>query len=297
MKIHWYGHAAFLIETGGTRIILDPYRSPDSGGYEPIDEPADVVVVSHENDRYHSHLGQIVPPFEVVRALELPEGGREVRGVRFEAIRVFESPAKLGAEDEVTIVHFRAEGLHIAFLGDLGHALDEAELAPIRGADVVLVPAGGPPTIDFPLIGPLLEAIGPTVVVPDALQDPPDQPRHPADRPIPRSSAGLAGRCPHSPRSRFTKQTDGLTASDRLARPFAMRPGQSGEFVDIADLLAGHAFQVLATSGWRSASGGTGRDGRRSCRRPRRARSSGRPRRPRRRSRPSRRPATNSPVR
>ena len=165
MRIHWYGHAAFLIETDGTRIILDPYRSPDSGGYGPIAEPADIVVVSHENDRYHSHLGQIVPPFEVVRALELPEGGREVLGIRFEAIRVFETPEKL-AEDEVTIVHFRAGGIHVVFLGDLGHALDEVELAPIRGADVLLVPAGGPPTLDFPLIAPLIDAIGPRIVVP-----------------------------------------------------------------------------------------------------------------------------------
>ncbi len=165
MNIHWYGHAAFLIRTGGSRIILDPYRSPDSGGYEPIAEPADVVVVSHENDRYHSHLGQIVPPFDVVRAMELPEGGREVHGIPFEAIRVFESPEKLEG-DEVAIVHFRSEGLHLVFLGDLGHALEEAELAPIRGAEIVLVPAGGPPTIDFPLIAPLLEAIDPRVVVP-----------------------------------------------------------------------------------------------------------------------------------
>ena len=165
MLIHWYGHAAFRIEANGKRIILDPYRSPDSGGYGPIDEPADLVVVSHENDRYHSHLGQIVPPFEVVRALELPDGGREVAGIRFEAIRVFESPEKR-AEDEVTIVHFRAEGLHVVFLGDLGHPLDEADRTPIRGADVVLVPAGGPPTIDFPLIAPLLDAIEARVVVP-----------------------------------------------------------------------------------------------------------------------------------
>src|SRR4051812_31974422 len=43
MRITWYGHAAFLIEAGGLRMILDPYRSPDSGGYEPIDEPADLV--------------------------------------------------------------------------------------------------------------------------------------------------------------------------------------------------------------------------------------------------------------
>ena len=68
MKITWYGHAAFLIETQGLRIILDPYRSPDCGGYEPIAEPADLVIVSHENDRYHSHLGQIIPPFDTIRA-------------------------------------------------------------------------------------------------------------------------------------------------------------------------------------------------------------------------------------
>ena len=165
MRITWYGHAAFLIETGGARIILDPYRSPDSGGYAPIDEPADVVVVSHENDRYHSHLGQIVPPFEVVRAMELPEGGREAAGVQIDAIRVFETPEKL-LGDEVAIVRLRAEGLHLVFLGDLGHSLDESELATIRGADIVLAAAGGPPTLDFPEIGPLLEAIGPRVVVP-----------------------------------------------------------------------------------------------------------------------------------
>jgi hypothetical protein len=61
MRITWYGHAAFLIETEGLRIILDPFRSPESGGYAPINDTADLVIVSHENDRYHSHLGQIVP--------------------------------------------------------------------------------------------------------------------------------------------------------------------------------------------------------------------------------------------
>ena len=45
MKITWYGHAAFLIETEGIRIILDPYRSPDCGGYAPIDEMSDKLYV------------------------------------------------------------------------------------------------------------------------------------------------------------------------------------------------------------------------------------------------------------
>jgi L-ascorbate metabolism protein UlaG (beta-lactamase superfamily) len=165
MRITWYGHAAFLIETAGLRIILDPYRSPDSGGYLPINEPAGLVVVSHENDRYHSHLGQIIPPFRVVRALELPEQGEDIQGIRFQAIHVFETPERK-PEDEVTIIHFRAEDLHVVFLGDLGHSLDEAELSPLRGADIVLVPAGGPPTIDFAEIPSLLDATAPRLVLP-----------------------------------------------------------------------------------------------------------------------------------
>jgi L-ascorbate metabolism protein UlaG (beta-lactamase superfamily) len=165
MRLTWYGHAAFLIETRGLRIILDPYRSPDCGGYEPVAEPADLVIVSHDNDRYHSHLGQIVPPFETIRALELPPEGTEFGGVAIGAVLVFETPERL-AGDEVAIVHLRSEGLHVAFLGDLGHALTGPELEPIRGADVVLVPAGGPPTIDFPEIPDLLAAIGPRLVIP-----------------------------------------------------------------------------------------------------------------------------------
>jgi L-ascorbate metabolism protein UlaG (beta-lactamase superfamily) len=130
-----------------------------------VNEPADVVVVSHENDRYHSHLGQIVPPFEVVRALEIPPGGRIVRGLNFETVHVFETPERK-PEDEVTIVHFRAEGIHVVFLGDLGHALTEDEVAPLRGAEIVLAAAGGPPTIDFPEIPALIDSIGPRLILP-----------------------------------------------------------------------------------------------------------------------------------
>jgi L-ascorbate metabolism protein UlaG (beta-lactamase superfamily) len=165
MRLTWYGHAAFLVETGGRRIILDPFRSPDSGGYEPINEPADLVVVSHENDRYHSHLGQILPPFEVLRGLEFPAEGQDALGIRFEAIHVFETPERK-AEDEVTILHFRVEDMHIVFLGDLGHPLSESEVAPLRGADIVLAAAGGPPTIDFPEIPTLLDALDPKLIFP-----------------------------------------------------------------------------------------------------------------------------------
>ncbi len=165
MRIKWYGHAAFLIQAQGVRIILDPYRSPDRGGHAPVGDSADVVVVSHENDKYHSHLGQIPPPFHLVRALELPPEGETFRGITFQAVPVFETPERLHG-DEVTIVYFRAEGLRVAFLGDLGHLLTDEELGPIRGADVVLVPAGGTPTIALDDVPALLDAIDPRIVVP-----------------------------------------------------------------------------------------------------------------------------------
>ena len=188
MRITWYGHAAFLIETQGLRIILDPYRSPDSGGYLPIDEPADLVIVSHEEDVYHSHVGQIVPPFQLVKALELPEGGEVIKGIRFETVHVYEH-ADRKPEEKVTIIHFRSEDMHVVFLGDLGHPLTEAEVAPLRGADIVLIPAGGPPTIDYPDIPLLLDMIGPRHDRADALQDPQDQPEHQARDQIPGNAA------------------------------------------------------------------------------------------------------------
>ncbi len=165
MKITWYGHAAFKIELDGRRVIMDPYRSPDCGGFGPIDDGADLVIVSHENDRYHSHLGQIRRPFEVVRAHELRAGTHRVQGLDVEAIPCFETPEKLPG-DEVTVVQVSGESLRVVHLGDLGHALDEEQLERLKGAPVVLAAAGGPPTIALEQVGALLAAIGPRVVIP-----------------------------------------------------------------------------------------------------------------------------------
>ncbi|WP_169972933.1 MBL fold metallo-hydrolase [Tautonia rosea] len=165
MRILWYGHAAFLIETEGTRIILDPYTSADAGSYAPIADPADLVVASHENAKYHSGLSEIVPPFQYLLGTEFPSEGVEALGIRFEAIPVFETPEKLPG-DEVTILQFRAEGLHVAFLGDLGHALSPEELTRLGRPEILLFPAGGPPTIDFPLIPDLIAALDPKLILP-----------------------------------------------------------------------------------------------------------------------------------
>src|SRR5262249_17674780 len=107
----------------------------------------------------------IIPPFEVIRALDLPPEGTSFRGIQIEALHVFETPERL-AEDEVTIVELDCEDLRVVFLGDLGHPLTEPELAALRGAEIVLAAAGGPPTVDYPELPGLLDAIGPRIVIP-----------------------------------------------------------------------------------------------------------------------------------
>ena len=201
MRITWYGHAAFLIETGGLRVILDPYRSPDCGGYEPIDEPADVVVVSHENDRYHSHLGQIVPPWSHP-ALDIPPEGEPPGSVRAST----SSSARL-PEDEVTIVHFRPR-VHVVFLGDLGTR--DRTNSPRRRAESSS--AARRPTIDFPDIPPLLDAIGPRLFVPMHYKTPRSI-EDPARRAVPEGLPGVpvdrpVGAARRQPTRRFRSSPD-----------------------------------------------------------------------------------------
>ena len=47
MKIIWLGHASFLIETGATRIITDPFD--ETTGYRIPSISADLVTVSHDH--------------------------------------------------------------------------------------------------------------------------------------------------------------------------------------------------------------------------------------------------------
>ncbi len=54
MKIKWYGHACFRIEGGGVSIVTDPY-TPEVAGLDPVEEPADVVIMSSATDRFHSN--------------------------------------------------------------------------------------------------------------------------------------------------------------------------------------------------------------------------------------------------
>ena len=162
MRLTWYGHASFLIEDNGLRIVTDPF-SPVSG-YDPIDEPADIITLSQDDDRFHSHVASISGQPTVVNFRTLPAEGVESHGIRFRAVSVWEDVNR--SKNPNGMFYFTADGIRLAHMGDLGHPLTDAEIEPIRDTDVLFALAGGNHTIALAALVDAIERIRPRLVIP-----------------------------------------------------------------------------------------------------------------------------------
>ncbi|MHB8819496.1 MAG: metal-dependent hydrolase, partial [Bellilinea sp.] len=57
-KITWYGHAALLIETGGYRVLVDPYlKGNPTASISPEQVQADFILVTHGHG---DHIGDTI---------------------------------------------------------------------------------------------------------------------------------------------------------------------------------------------------------------------------------------------
>lgn len=163
MRLTWYGHAAFRIEVADCAIITDPYNYPKAGGYEPIAEPADLVTISHENPVYHSDTSSIVGTFELINGLDILDEPCERLGVRFSSCLVYEDAEGNGPN---TMMRVEAAGITIVHMGDCGHSLDGQQMAFLRDVDVLLAPAGGPPTLALDDLMTVIKETAPRWILP-----------------------------------------------------------------------------------------------------------------------------------
>ena len=173
MKIKWYGHACFRIEGDDIVIVTDPY-TPEVAGLDPMDEPADVVVMSSATDRFHSDASMVPGDPKILNALQISgRGPVEVNNVVFEALPTMESLKHKESPDENAIYRFELEGISILHLGDLGNPLTDEQLALLRGrVNILLALSGGPPTIELEDLERAIEEIRPRVVIPMHYQIP-----------------------------------------------------------------------------------------------------------------------------
>lgn len=169
MKLKWLGHASFLITSDfGTRIITDPY-TPETAGYAPIADPADLVIISSDNDTFHCRADLIPGEPSVINALELARAGgqREVHGIPLQAIEAMEAlNHKYHDPDQNGMYRLVVDGIHIGHLGDMGNALSAEQLNFFQGIDVLLALAGGHPTLELDDLKTLIDTVKPRLVVP-----------------------------------------------------------------------------------------------------------------------------------
>ena len=151
MKLEWLGHACFALESGGWRIVIDPYQKVRGFG--------DVRTEAHQIFCSHGHYDHAYR-----EGVTLLAGGENPFAVR--EVSTFHDGQGGAARGENTIRIFTAEGLSVAHLGDLGHDLTDAQLAAVGPCDAVLIPVGGTYTIDARQARDLLDRLRPRVAVP-----------------------------------------------------------------------------------------------------------------------------------
>src|ERR1700760_3855070 len=93
MKIKFYAHASFRLEGGGKTIVTDPYE-PAISWFAPIDEPADLVIMSSNTDRFHCDPSHVQGNPTVINAVEIPPEGKTVNGI---ALRAFQARERFQA--------------------------------------------------------------------------------------------------------------------------------------------------------------------------------------------------------
>jgi L-ascorbate metabolism protein UlaG (beta-lactamase superfamily) len=165
VNITWLAHAAFLIEGDGLRIITDPY-TPETMGFAVITEPADIVLRSSSDDLAHCNAEMIRGNPVVITATEVDPAGIDARGVHFTAIPAQESLIYKAAPGDNALYRFTLEGIRVGHFGDVGNRLTPAQLEALAGVDVLLVPAGGRPTIELDDLVDAIDALQPRVVIP-----------------------------------------------------------------------------------------------------------------------------------
>ncbi len=158
MRITWLGHSSFLVDSGGKKLVTDPF---DGIGIEFPPVSADVVTTSHDHFD-HCATGVVGGSPKVVSGTgEFSEGPFAIAG--FPTYHDESGGSQRGGN---TVYVIEAEGLRVCHLGDLGHQLSPETVAKLGRVDVLMAPVGGVYTIDAAGASQVVEVLKPRVVLP-----------------------------------------------------------------------------------------------------------------------------------
>ena len=160
MDISYLGHSSFRLKSKDATTVTDPF-DPKMVGLKYSGIEADIVTISHLHED-HSRADLVKGTRKIVDG----PGEYEIMGVSIIGLSSFHD-AKKGAErGPNTIFVFEIEGLRLAHLGDLGHALSQELVEDMGGIDILMIPVGGFYTIGPEEAADVVREIEPKIVIP-----------------------------------------------------------------------------------------------------------------------------------
>lgn len=158
-EIKWFGHACFSVSNRDVTVIMDPV--PGESGYDIGSPEADIVTVSHSHAG-HSAVDLIEPGFRLVNG----PGEYEIQEVFITGVQTYHDADKGKKHGKNTVYVIELEDLVICHLGDIGHVLTEQQVEAMSSVDILLVPAGGGPTITSAQAAEIIGQVEPGIVIP-----------------------------------------------------------------------------------------------------------------------------------
>ena len=158
MQITWLGHASFMIESGGNKLITDPF---DKIGLPFPAVEANAVTSSHSH--FDHNAANLVGgnPQVFTGPGEFEEGPFKIAG-----FPTYHDESGGSERGENTVFVIEAEGLRVCHLGDLGHALSPEQVSALGRVDVLMIPVGGMYTIDASAAAQVAASLKPSLVLP-----------------------------------------------------------------------------------------------------------------------------------
>lgn len=152
MKITWYGHSCFKIDSSQGSAVIDPYEPGSVPGLDLPPLEADAVFCTHSH-RDHGfsegvRLTGNVPSFAV------------------ELIHTFHDEVHGRKRGKNDLVLIKAEGFTVLHMGDIGCEVSAEQLRQIGHADVLLIPIGGYYTVDALQAHRIAEELNSDIVIP-----------------------------------------------------------------------------------------------------------------------------------
>lgn len=161
MQIFWHGLSSVRIEAkqGETEVTLltDPYANETGLRFPRTIEP-NLLVLSHQDVTRFNLEGAGGSPFLIQDPGEYEVKGMFVRGIQ--------DPNADKEDLRPVIYRFDAEGISVAFLGQLRRKLTTEEVDQLGDIDILLIPAGGGDVYDAAMAADVVSVIEPRVVIP-----------------------------------------------------------------------------------------------------------------------------------